>query len=975
MQFTKVIILVVFTIFNMKSFAQSGVPVNGVADNYERITAFKNAVLVIKPGLIIKNAVVVIKKDKIIDAGDKVIIPQGAKVIDLNGKWIYPSFIDLWNDYGMPDIKQKKSKQSPQFLTSKEGAWYWNEAIHPEVNAYEQFSSNEEDASKLRKNGFGIVLSHQKNGIARGTGMLISLNQTNDYKNVLNPIAAMFFSFNKGNSTQDYPSSQMGSIALLRQFYYDALWYKTAKISEKNLSLDAFNKNSNLQQYIETADVQEALRANNIANEFGFKYIIKVNGDEYQFVNEIKNTNSHFLIPLNFPEPFDVENPFDAKLVSYLDLKHWEYAPFNPYILYKNNIEFSLSIGAMKNSENFLINLRKAVELGLPQDYALKALISNPAKLLKIENICGTIETGKLANFIITDGNLFDKKTEILENWILGEKNIVKNWETIDFTGKYNIKIFDSVYNFTLFGKPWTPQAEFLPKTKGNIKIALNNDFLNFSFNLKNGICFSGTAYKYGNNLILTISDSFGKTLTYTAYYIDKSDIEFDSAIVNKKIEVNAFSLPWKYNVPQGNTFIVKNCTVWTCDNQGTLENTDVFVKDGKIFKIGKNISSTGIEEIDGTGKHLTPGIIDEHSHIAISNGVNEGTQSVTSEVRIQDVINAKDVNIYRQLAGGVTTSHLLHGSANAVGGQTALIKLRYGEAPEKLKFGNEHKFIKFALGENVKQSNWGDLQTVRFPQTRMGVEQVYYDAFLRAKNYAETKKTTPYRTDLELEALLEILQGKRFITCHSYVQSEINMLMHVADTFGFKVNTFTHILEGYKVADKMKMHGASASSFSDWWAYKYEVVEAIPQNAGILNKIGINTAINSDDAEMGRRLNQEAAKSIKYSNMSETDALKMVTINPAKMLHIDNKVGSITIGKDADIVLWNNNPLSIYAKPLKTWIEGKIYFDINEDLKKRIEIAKDRQRLINAMIKAKKNGQNTHKAFLKIEPDYHCED
>ena len=407
------------------------------------------------------------------------------------------------------------------------------------------------------------------------------------------------------------------------------------------------------------------------------------------------------------------------------------------------------------------------------------------------------------------------------------------------------------------------------------------------------------------------------------------------------------------------------------------MENAEVIVSNGKIQRLYNNKTFLGrnIYKIDGTGMHLTPGIIDEHSHIAISKGVNEGTQSITSEVRIEDVINAKDVNIYRQLAGGVTTSHLLHGSANAIGGQTALIKLKYGEAAEKLKFPTDHRFIKFALGENVKQSNWGDYQTVRFPQTRMGVEQVFYDGFSRAKAYGELKKTPGYRIDLELEALLEILNSKRFITCHSYVQSEINMLMHVADTFGFKVNTFTHILEGYKVADKMKKHGVAASTFSDWWGYKYEVADAIPYNAGIMNKAGVLTGINSDDPEMGRRLNQEAAKTIKYSDVSEIDALNMVTINPAKMLHIDNRVGSIAEGKDADLVLWDGNPLSNYSKPVTTWVEGKIYFDRNEDLKKRAEIAKERQRLIVAMRKAKKDGQNTQKAIRTLEAEYHCED
>jgi imidazolonepropionase-like amidohydrolase len=314
-----------------------------------------------------------------------------------------------------------------------------------------------------------------------------------------------------------------------------------------------------------------------------------------------------------------------------------------------------------------------------------------------------------------------------------------------------------------------------------------------------------------------------------------------------------------------------------------------VLIKNGKIVKVGKSLSEEGARVIDGTGKHVTAGIIDEHSHIAAAS-INEGGQSVTSEVRIADNLNPEDINIYRQLSGGVTTSHILHGSANTIGGQTQLIKLRWGANADDLMFKGWDPFIKFALGENVKRS-W-NLSNPRFPDTRMGVEQVLTDAFTRARDYE--KQGPGKRIDLELEALVEILNHKRFITCHSYVQSEINAMMKVADKFGFTVNTFTHILEGYKVADKMKAHGANASTFSDWWNYKMEVVDAIPQNAFLMQKNGVNVAINSDDAEMARHLNHEAAKSIKYAGMSEEDALKMVTLNPAKMLHVADRVGSI---------------------------------------------------------------------------------
>jgi imidazolonepropionase-like amidohydrolase len=391
------------------------------------------------------------------------------------------------------------------------------------------------------------------------------------------------------------------------------------------------------------------------------------------------------------------------------------------------------------------------------------------------------------------------------------------------------------------------------------------------------------------------------------------------------------------------------------------------------------------VTEIHASGKHLTCGIVDEHSHIAISRGVNEGTQAVTSEVRIADVVNPDDVNIYRDLAGGVTTIQQLHGSANPIGGQSSIIKLRWGQSADSMRFRDAPGRIKFALGENVKQSNWGP--SSRFPQTRMGVEQLFYDAFHRARDYAREQQewaamkprdrgqAVPPRRDLELEALVEVLNGQRLISCHSYVQSEIDMLMHVADSMGFTVNTFTHILEGYKVADKMKAHGASGSTFSDWWAYKIEVDQAIPYNAALMYRQGVNTGINSDDAEMSRRLNQEAAKAVKYGGVPEEEAWKMVTLNPARMMKLDHRIGSVEVGKDADLVLWNDNPLSIRSKAEQTWVDGVRYFDAARDADMRLRISTERDRIVRAMISSKKEGAPTRKVEREQQHLWHCDD
>ncbi len=476
-----------------------------------------------------------------------------------------------------------------------------------------------------------------------------------------------------------------------------------------------------------------------------------------------------------------------------------------------------------------------------------------------------------------------------------------------------------------------------------------------------------------------------GKEVNWSATKTSDFKVEADTKKEEKINPVQPVTYP---NVAFGNqekltaqTLLFKNATIWTNEKEGILENTDVLIKDGKIAAVGKNLSDPAATVIDAKGKHLTSGIIDEHSHIAISKGVNEGGHNSSAEVTIQDVVNSEDPNIYRDLAGGVTISQLLHGSANPIGGRSAIVKWKWGRSPEEMLYKNQPKFIKFALGENVKQSNWGNVNPTRFPQTRMGVEQVFIDYFQRAKeydlawkNYNSSKKGKAPRVDLELQTLAEIINKERFISCHSYVQSEILMLMNVAEKFNFRVNTFTHILEGYKVADKMKEHGVGASTFSDWWAYKFEVNDAIPFNGPIMHNKGIVVAYNSDDAEMSRRLNQEAAKAVKYGNISEEEAWKFVTLNPAKLLHLDDKVGSIKVGKDADVVLWNTNPLSIYAKAEKTIIEGVVYFDIQRDEEQRKAIAKERNVLIGQLLEEKNKGMITQEPKKVERTEYHCD-
>jgi imidazolonepropionase-like amidohydrolase len=398
---------------------------------------------------------------------------------------------------------------------------------------------------------------------------------------------------------------------------------------------------------------------------------------------------------------------------------------------------------------------------------------------------------------------------------------------------------------------------------------------------------------------------------------------------------------------------LIRNATVLTAA-RGTLENTDILIRGGKISRIGKNLSAgSGTRVIDATGKFVTPGIIDAHSHSMLS-AINEGTLSVTSMTRIRDVLNPRDVAVYRGLAGGVTSALLLHGSANPIGGQSTAVKFKYGRPVEEFVIADAPPGIKFALGENVKRSNFTQQgQTPRYPRTRMGTMETIRDAFRRARDYKQAwddfraKKTrVPPRVDEELQPLVEILEGKRIVHCHGYRSDEHLNILRIAEEFGFRIGTLQHALEAYKIAPEVSKHGAGVSIFADHWSYKLEAYDAIPYNAYILWKNGVVVSINSDSNERMRRLNLDAAKVMKYGGVPEQDALRMITLNPARHLGIDKRTGSIEQGKDADIVIWNMHPFSSFSRPELTMIEGEVYFDRAADIERRALLAKEREEL-----------------------------
>ncbi|MFY0604461.1 MAG: amidohydrolase family protein [Flavobacteriaceae bacterium] len=963
--------------------AQDYFPTNtGVKTSENTTVAFTNAKIYVSPTEVIKKGTLLIRDGKVVGVGKSIKIPSGTKVVDLSGKTIYPSFVEVYSDFGIKKpSRSRNGNRRPQYDAGRKG-YYWNDHIRPETNAAAAFKFDTKKAKQLVNAGFGVVNTHMNDGIVRGNGMLVALNaQSNDAYRILDNNSAQYLSFSKSvQSRQSYPTSRMGAMALLRQMYLDADWYAGGNAKNKDMSLEALNKNKGLTQIFDAGGYLDALRADKVGDEFGIQYTIVGAGDEYQRVNAIKATNATFIIPINFRKAYDVSNPLIANQVALSDMRKWNQEPSNPAVLSSNGVNFALTTHDLKSIASFHKNIRKAIKYGYDTQKALEALTTIPAQILG-NNKIGNLKNGSYANFLITSGDVFDAKTSIYENWVQGNQNIVKPMHIKNISGEYALTLGDKTFDLSIKGSGAKQSGSLkMGDKKVKSKFSFKDHWIQLTIN-DNGNFTRLIGNVANNNLQGTYYDNAGNEASWSA---TKKDPSKQKASKKKKAGKNTppVVFPVSYpNIGLGNftqpkqeTILIKNATVWTSEKDGVLKNTDVLLKEGKISKIGKNLRAGRARVIDGTGKHLTAGIVDEHSHIGTS-AVNESGHNSTAEVTIEDVVNPDDINLYRNLAGGVTSIQILHGSANPIGGRSAIIKLKWGEDANSLIYQNTPKFIKFALGENVKQSNWGDNQTVRFPQTRMGTEQVFVDYFQRAKEYDKLKKSgKPYRKDIELETLAEILNKERYISCHSYVQSEINMLMKVAEQFDFNINTFTHILEGYKVADKMKKHGVGGSTFSDWWAYKYEVNDAIPFNAAIMHNAGVTVAINSDDREMSRRLNQEAAKTIKYGGMTELDAWNMVTINPAKLLHIDDKVGSIKIGKDADVVLWSDHPMSIYAKAEKTIIEGKVFFDIETDMKKRKAIKEERNKLINMMLNEKMNGGKVQAPRKKVLRNFHCD-
>jgi len=913
-----------------------------------RVYLLKNAVVHVEPGKTLDNAAVLIRDGFIENVASRIDAPPDARVLDLDGGHLYAGFVDAW-----VEVEAPSQPRSPRAN--------WIDVVNPDWMAADCYTPDEKLIQQRRDLGFTSMHVGTDKGIFRGQSALIDLDEKASLTR--SSVGQVLDFYTRPRGEEGYPGALLGTIAVMRQVLYDADWYAQAqsiyaKYPDRNdqpqedLALASLAASRAAKQpfLFKTSDELSAQRALRIGDEFGLETWLMGSGYEYRRLAEISSAKPFVILPLDFPGKPDVTHPYLADQYTTEQLKHWAMAPDNPRKLAENSLDMGFTTHGLKDIKQFRKNLSLAIERGLSEASALAGLTTTPAEKFGLGKTQGKIKAGYQADLVLVRGSYFNEENPVLSLWIRGEKYDTHAVLEPEIAGSWTFSMDELSCELTFKSRPGHTAGQLrLDSTRISLKdLNVDGSILSWHADLTairlpgvtrfRGSCqdarIEGTAIKVD-----------GSVSKWTA--TRKPDPE-------KKDIISKLGQELVLNYPEGafgfqtlpaqpELLFVQDATLWTSGPLGIIEKGDMLIQKGRIKQIGSDLTPpSGATIIEARGRYVTPGLIDPHSHTAASS-VNEGTQSITSEVRIQDVLDPDDIAIYRELAGGLTTIHVLHGSANTIGGQNSVIKLRWGADAQGLIMKRAPEYLKFALGENVKQSNWGDDNVTRYPQTRMGVEQVLRDAFTRARDYkknldahaAQSRwRTTriPPRKDLELDALVEVLEGTRRVHVHSYRQDEILMMIRVGEEFGFTVHNMEHVLEGYKVAEHMAQHGVGAATFSDWWAYKFEVYDAIPYNAALMQEQGVLVAFKSDSDELARRMNLEAAKGIKYGGMSRIEAMNTVTINPAKQLGIEKWVGSLEVGKDADFVIWSHDPLSTQAVCQETWLDGRRYFSIEDN-------------------------------------------
>ena len=894
------------------SFAQSP-----EAPPYYAITGVR---IVTGTGNTIDDGTIVVRDGLIEAVGANTDIPAGVWTLDGSGLTAYPGLIDAMTTIALPEGLRNARGGAGRGFGGPPGGFPGGGSLTQEtdpdystgpldrpatftwIRAADEIETADGRIESWRSAGFTSALSAPERGLLPGQAALINLAGSKPSEMVVRANITQRVNFQAGREFRGYPGSLMGGIAYVKQLFFDAAHYDrywTIYDRDPNgverppydRSLEPLRKTLNACELVMLpADwAREILRVLRIAREIGVNPVLYGGHQAYEVAPQLAATDVPILVNVDWPVRDPDGDPEEQTSLQTLRLR--DRAPTAPATLHEAGVRFAFYSGDISRPSEIMRNVRLAIRAGLPAAAALHALTLGAAEIFGVDDRLGSIEPGKIANLILAEGDIFTPDGKIRQVIVDGHRFEIEESDVGDAT------------RGTVAGRPSGATGARGP-----------------------GRGFDGPGGPGGPGGRGS-GDDAEETTPYEPV-----------PMVSDRGPVRSSA-----------TTLIRGGTVMTVAN-GIIENSSVLVRDGKIAAVGQNINAPAdAAVIDASGKFVIPGIIDAHSHIA-TEAVNEGSVSVSAMVGIEDVIHPDQISIYRALAGGVTTVNVLHGSANPIGGKNAVLKLRWGADAEGMRFEGAPPGIKFALGENTKRER----SPGRYPNSRMGVIDVIRQTFIRAQEYREEGRryeralsdgddnAIPPRRDLVLDAMVEIMEGRRLVHAHSYRADEILQLLRTAEEFGFRIQTLQHVLEGYKIADEIVKHGAGASTFSDWWAYKVEAYDAIPHNAALMTERGVTVSINSDSGEEMRHLNQEAAKTVRWGNASEEDALKMVTLNPATQLGIADRVGSIEEGKDADLVIYDQHPLSVYAVVQLTMIDGDVYFDREHDRQLRDQIAEE---------------------------------
>ncbi|MBT8403610.1 MAG: amidohydrolase family protein [Gemmatimonadetes bacterium] len=949
-------------------------PIEGIRDNTTTFHALTGARVVTGPGQVIDGATIVLRDGIIQAVGSNVDAPAGARVWDLSGHTVYPGFIDAHADLDMDDVPEGGDV----------GPTHWNPQVRAWFSTTMNLTDDADRRAALRSQGFGTALVVPKQGIFRGQASVVDLGEGNVRDRVLRPdlVQSVGFqrSFELGGS---YPNSPMGTISLMEQTLTDTDWYMRAWDAyessgraflppETSAALGALEAAAQGEQPVlfEARSEEEYLRAYRIANEYGVTPWFRGSGFEYRMLDVLRGRTEPLVVPIGFPDAPDVGDPEAALNASLQDLRHWYLAPTNPAQLADAGVAFAITTDGVASLNEFLPNVRTAVARGLSPADALAALTTTPAGWLGIDRTHGTIAEGKVANLVVSEGDLFTEEATVRNVWVEGMPYEVSRAAQIDPRGTWSIASSDE------WGFDATLSLEgSLNRLRGSIDVEGQSIALqSASVVAETGRLearFDGEGLGYEGVVLLAGSvddDSFygwsslpnGADPTFTgqrteAFEGDARGVvamdvpELELPFIRPMMEFGVSSIP-----QQPAAVVVRNATVWTQGEGGMMENADLLVEAGRVVAVGQDLDApSGAVEIDGTGKHVTPGLIDPHIHSGTT-GTNESGFAIVPEVQMGDVVTHNNIWMYRQLAGGLTSAHIKHGSANPIGGENVIVKMRWGALPDEIRYdGPTTRTVKFALGENPKR------RENRYPDTRMGTMEIIRDHFKAARDYEadwaaweESGAGVPPRRDQRMEAILDILNQELLVSSHGYRQDEFLALIRLAEEFDFRIQTLQHGVEAYKIAPELAASGVGAVVWSDWSSFKLEAYDATIYNARILMEAGVMTSLHSDNSQIASRMNWEAGKLLR-TGLTEEQALSLVTNQSAAILAIDDRVGSLEAGKDADFVIWNGHPLSQFTKAEQTWIDGRQYFSLEKDAQLREQIQNERTQLIQAILQS----------------------